>query len=150
MGKKPRLSEEAFDWVKDTSAQGEGESASEEETPREQAPGADPAAASLSSEAKRTPPKQTSRTKKTAPAHEASGRSVYVKYRPDDGTIVSMVEVTSESYAADQHPFVRVRDGEDVFLYTLPKRLADKSLAVIHNTCRVKTTGKESSLVLKK
>lgn len=121
MSKKSRLHKDAFDWVKHTSA--EKDTASDTETPAE--------------------PMDTAPEKSPRPnSGSLPDRRVYVKYRLDDGSIISIVEAST-----DRHPFVRVGSDEAVFSCRLSGDSETQSLVTIHRAHRVKTTGRTPSLM---
>lgn len=135
--KKPRLSKDAFDWVKDTSQP------ASETGPK---PPDEPVAAPPKKHAASPKKKNAAKAKTPAPASKpqikkSSGKRLFVRYA-GNGMIISLAEAGK----GGKNPFRHLRSGEQTGEIELTAELTGKALAELHEQYHLDTTGKTTRL----
>jgi len=123
MAKKKRLKEDAFAWVKDTTAEAEEPKAAE--------------------------PTLASRMEKEAQPPEEVDRVILVKYRKDSGAILATHEVLAGQREKSRDYWTDLAEGDQVAEISLPAELASQSLVEIHTNYVVVGSSKNARLARK-
>ncbi|MDH3599811.1 MAG: hypothetical protein OEU26_09270 [Candidatus Tectomicrobia bacterium] len=141
MAERSRLGPGMFDWADENREGGQ-----EEATP------ATPSEADAATEG---PTVEAAREgNETAPSEARPGaqrqgeRSVFVKYRKDNGDIVSVGEALPNRESSGV-PWPSIPDDMAVHEFTLEGELLDKQIVEIHHQCQVTTFGSRPQLTRK-
>lgn len=141
MTEKSRLREDAFDWIQDTTkGQEETPSASrpEEEATQAEAPEAETAGVGQTTE---------SIADQTG-AQRRGERSIFVKYRKDNGAIMSIRELLPNRQLTGL-PWSSIPDDMEAAKFVLVGQLLDKRIIEIHHQYQVTKSGSSLQLTRK-
>jgi len=122
MTKKPKLSKDAFEWVKPTTP--ETKPAAPAETKKTSAP-----------------------LKRSGRAPAKKERKILVKYKKRNGAIAAILEISEEQPGIMANPFIIVPEDDGMEEFVLPGELLNKELIEIHANYKVDTAGKAPKLV---
>jgi hypothetical protein len=122
MAKKPKLSKDAFDWVKSTSRE-TGKPAADRPSQSEPSP------------------------RESRAPRPRKGRKVFVRHKKRGGEIVAILEMPPEHARSDESPFINVPGEDDVCGFVLNDDLAEIDLVEIHEKFKVDLSSKTPRLV---
>lgn len=140
MASRSRLSDDAFDWIQDTTT---GREAATPNPP----PEVDTPAAEPNIEETREG-HETDTIDAQLDVEREGERSIFVKYRKDNGDIVSIREVLPNR-GSTRVPWASIPDDMAVHEFALVGELLDKRIIEIHHQCHVTTSGSRPQLTRK-